>query len=171
MSLKQKLLHEMKEVFVISAYLAFFFGAVTTYRLLLPEPPPAALVAYGFALLKALVLAKVIVLGRMLSFTRVFDHHPLFAPTLFKVAFFGMFAFVFEVLEHLVTGMVHGKNAAEVCGEVVSGHGKVILARTLVLLSAFVPFFACTEVSRVLGGERLREMFLRRRADQSLNSR
>lgn len=164
-SLKQKLLHEMKEVFAISAYLALFFGAVATYRLMLPEPPASALATYGFALIKALVLAKVIVLGRMISATRLFDDRPLIVPTLYKAALFSVLALVFEALEHLAGGLLHGKHAEEVLREVVSGHVRVILARTLVVFAAFVPFFAFTELSRVLGRDRLREMFLRRCAD------
>jgi hypothetical protein len=163
-SLKQKLLHEMKEVFAISAYLAFFFGGVATYRLMLPEPPASALASYGFALIKALVLAKVIVLGRMISVTRLLDDRPLIVPTFYKAALFSVFTLAFEALEHLAGGFIHGKHVEEVFREVVSGHGKVILARTLVVFAAFVPFFAFTEASRVLAGDRLRELFLRRRA-------
>jgi len=165
-SLKKKLIHEMKEVFAISAYLAFFFGAVATYRLMLPEPPVSALATYGFALIKALVLAKVIVLGRMISVTRLFDDRPLIVPTFYKAALFCVFALAFEALEHLAGGLIHGRHAEEVLREVVAGHGRVILARTLVVFAAFVPFFAFAEASRVLGGDRLRQMFLRRsRAD------
>ena len=170
MSIQQKLKHELKEVLAISAYLALFFGAVATYRLMLPEPPATAPVAYGFALVKALVLAKVILLGRMLGVASALEDRPLIVPTLYKVLLFGMFAFVFETLEHIAGGMMHGKQAAEVLHEVVSGHGGVLLARTLVVLAAFLPFFAFTEVSRVLGEGRLREMFLRRRADGSANT-
>jgi hypothetical protein len=111
------------------------------------------------------VLAKVILLGRMTGVASALEDRPLILPTLYKVALFGVFALAFEALEHLGGGIIHGKKAAEVLREVVNGHGSVLLARTLVVLAAFLPFFAFTEVSRVLGEGRLREMFLRRRAD------
>lgn len=159
-SLKAKLIEEMKEVFVISLYLALVFGTVATYRLLLPDPPASAAASYGFALIKALVFAKVIVLARMLPFARVFDARPLVVPTLYKVALYGAFAFCIEALEHLATGLLHGRPAGEVFREAVSGHVRLILARTLVVLAAFLPFVAITELSRVFGGARLRGIFL-----------
>ena len=164
-SIGSKLIHEIKEMAVIAAWLALCFSAVATYRLMLPEPPASAATAYGFALIKALVLAKVILLGRMLRVTRIFDDHPLIVPTLYKVALFGALTLVFEALEHLASGLIHGKHTEEILREVVTGHGRIMLARTLVVLSSFVPFFAFTEASRVLGRGHLRRLFLDRRAD------
>ena len=164
-SLGAKLIHEIKEMAIIAAWLALCFGTMTTYRLMLPEPPASAATAYGFALVKALVLAKVILLGRMLRITKVFDDRPLIVPTLYKVVLFGALTLVFETIEHLAGGVIHGKHMEEVIREVVSGHGRIILARTLVVLAAFVPFFAFAEASRTLGGDRLRALFLRRRTD------
>lgn len=160
--LKAKVIEEVKEVFVISLYLALVFGAVATYRLLLPEPPASAAASYGFAVIKALVFAKVILLARMLPFARVFDGSPLIVPTLYKVALYGTFAFCIEALEHVANGLMHGKQAGEVLREAVSGHVRVILARTLVVLAAFLPFVAITELTRVFGGERLRGIFFGR---------
>ena len=60
--LKEKLIHEVKEVLVIFLYLALFFCAFTTYRLLVMKEVGLSYFHYGFALIKALVLAKVILL-------------------------------------------------------------------------------------------------------------
>jgi len=42
--------------------------------------------------------------------------------------------------------------------------GYEILANGLVMISAFVPFFAIKELGRVLGREKFRALFFRRRA-------
>jgi hypothetical protein len=111
-SLKERLLHELWEMLVIFLYLALFFCAVTTYRLMLAKPATSVGFAYGFALIKALVFAKVILLGRVVRVTRVFDDRPLIIPMLYKVGIFGGFAFAFETLEHLVGGFIQSVDMA-----------------------------------------------------------
>src|SRR3954471_3927061 len=97
--LKAKLIREVKELLVIFLYLALFFCAFTTYRLLVMNEIGASYFHYGFALLKALVLAKVILLGQHLNFTRRLDDQPLIVATLYKVAMFSVISCSFEVLE------------------------------------------------------------------------
>ena len=58
-SLKGKLIHEGKEMLVIFLYLALFFCTFTAYRALVMHELGVSYFHYGFALLKALILAKV----------------------------------------------------------------------------------------------------------------
>ena len=118
---------------------------------------------YGFALIKALVLAKVILLGQYVRFAKVFDDRPLIISTLYKVILFSLFALAFEVLEHVIGGFLHGKDLRGVFQEMMSEGWAELLARTLVMLVAFVPLFAFTETARVLGEGKLRELFLQKR--------
>ena len=71
-SLKEKLAHEFKEMVVIFLYLAIFFCAFTTYRRLTLRELGAAFPHYGLALLKALVLAKVIFARPVYEIGKVF---------------------------------------------------------------------------------------------------
>jgi hypothetical protein len=119
---------------------------------------------YGFALVKALVLAKVILLGQHVRFVGIFDDRPLIFPTLYKVVWFSLFTLAFEVLEHVIGGFLHGKDLAAVYREIISTGRDELLSRTLVVLFAFVPFFAITETGRVLGEGRLSALFFKRRA-------
>ena len=161
--LKEKLVHEVKEMLVIFLYLALFFCAFTTYRLLIMKELGVSYFHYGFALIKALVLAKVILLGQYMRFTRRFDDRPLIVPTLYKVAVFSLLTLAFEVLEHLIGGFLHGKDLMGVFQEIMSAGRDELLARTLVVLFAFLPFFALSETARVMGEGRLHELFLHKR--------
>jgi hypothetical protein len=51
--------------------------------------------------------------------------------------------------------------------EIMSAGRDELLARTLVLLVAFVPFFAFGEIGRVLGEGRLSQLFLHKRSEGS----
>lgn len=77
---------------------------------------------------------------------------------------FSLFILASDVLEHLIGGFIHGKDLAGVFQEIISAGRDELLARGLVVLFAFVPFFAFSEMGRVLGEGRLGAMFLKTRA-------
>jgi hypothetical protein len=93
----------------------------------------------------------------------VFDDKPLIIPTFYKVILFSLFALAFDVVEHVIDGLIHGKGPLSAIQEMMSAGRAELLARTLVMLFAFVPFFAFGETSRVLGEGKLRELFLHKR--------
>jgi hypothetical protein len=161
--LKGKVAHEVKELLVIFLYLALFFCAFTTYRALVMKEMGISYFHYGFALIKALVLAKVILLGRCVRFANVFDDRPLIIPALYKVILFSLFVLAFEVLEHVIGGLLHGKDMMGAFQEMMSAGWDELLARTLVMLVAFVPLFASSETARVMGEGRMTELFLHKR--------
>jgi hypothetical protein len=162
-ALKEKVMHEVKELLTIFVYLALFFCAFTTYRLLVMKEMGLSYFHYGFALVKALVLAKVILLGQCLRFVRAFDDRPLIVPTLYKVILFSLFVVAFEVLEHVIGSFLHGKDLLSAWQEMMSAGRDELLARTLVMLVAFVPFCAFGEIGRALGEGKLSELFLHKR--------
>jgi len=162
--IKKKIIHETRDMLLIFLYLALFFCSFTTYRKLVSDELGVSYFHYGFALVKALVLAKVIILGRYVRFARIVDDRPLIYPTLYKVVVFSLFTLAFDVLEHFIGGFIHGKDLAGVFQEIISAGRDEILARSLVVLFAFVPFFAFTEIGRVLGEGRLGALFLKTRA-------
>src|SRR5882724_3364174 len=162
--LKEKFLHEMKEMLALFLYFALFFCAFTTYRRLVMRELGVSYFHYGFALLKALVLAKVVLLGQYVRLAKVFDDRPLIVPTLYKVIMFGLFYLAFDVLEHVIGSFIHGKGLASAFQEIIGAGRDEILARTLVVLFAFLPFFAFDETGRVLGEGKLRDLFLRKRS-------
>jgi len=167
--LKEKLIHEVKEMLVIFLYLALFFCAFTTYRRLIMNELGLSYFHYGFALIKSLVLAKVILLGEYVRFTKLFDDRPLIIPTVYKVVIFSLFTLAFDVLEHLIGGFIHGKDLLGAFQEILSAGRDELLARTLVVLFAFVPFFAFSETARLLGEGSLSELFFHKRTMHGLD--
>ena len=157
--LKEKLIREFKEMLIIFLYLALFFCAFTTYRRLTLKEVGAAFPHYGLALIKALVLAKVILLGRYTRLEKILDDWPLIVPTLYKVFVFSLFALAFEILEHAIGSSLHGKGFMGGFEEIIGLGRNELLARTLVVLCAFIPFFAFTEAARVFGEGKLSELF------------
>jgi hypothetical protein len=161
--LTQKIVHEVTEYWINFVYLAVVFFTFTSYRRLILEEYRVTYLHYGVALIEAAVLAKIILLGEAAHIGRKHEDKPLIVPTLHKTIVFGIWVIGFKVVEHMIGGLLRGKGLAGGFHDLISGDGYEILANAVVMISAFVPFFAIKELGRVLGRERLRALFFRRR--------
>ena len=161
---KSKAIHEMAEYYIIFMYLAVFFGSFTWYRRLVLAEYQISYVHYGVSVIKALVLAKVIMIGQAMHLGRRFEDHPLILPTLYKTVVFTIFVGLFGIVEDTIIGLLHGKGIAGGFGEFMSAGWDELLSRCLVTFVAFIPFFAFGELERVLGEGKLGKLFFRGRS-------
>ena len=97
---------------LISAYLAAFFVAFLTYRRLISREFGVSAFHYGYALIEALVIAKVILIGKALGLGRRGTDKTLAWSVLRSSLIYGALVGVFAVLEHVIDGLVHGKTLA-----------------------------------------------------------
>jgi hypothetical protein len=67
----------------------------------------------------------------------------------------------FAVVEHAVKALWSGKGLMEGLAELYGERFHESLAGSLVIFVALIPFFAVRELSRVLGGEKIRALFFR----------
>lgn len=158
-SLKRRFLDELKTYWVITLYLWLFLGSFAAYRKLILAETGVTYVHYGVALVEALVIAKVVMIGRIFGFSRRFEDGPLILPVLYKSALFALLAMAFSVVEHLVEGWLHHKGAFDGLREIAAIGTDEIIARMLTLSVAFIPFFGFWELGRVLGMRRLSDLF------------
>src|SRR6202007_337284 len=64
---------------------------------------------FGFALIKALILAKFIIAGNALRIGSRLDHKPLIYATLYKALVFFVLWLALSVVEETIRGMLDGK--------------------------------------------------------------
>jgi hypothetical protein len=160
----------MKKVAVVSVYMALFLCAVTTCRKLVLAEYRIGYFHYGYSLIEALVLAKVIVFGSVFRLGERFGDRPLIVPTLYKTLCFGVLVLVFSVLEHLIDGWLHSETAGAAVDAILRQSQWAMLASLLVMILAFVPMFAVWETGRVLGEGKLFELFFKRRTRVKLDT-
>lgn len=161
--IKEKAAEEFRLFWIIALYLWVFLGSFTVYRRLIVDETGGAYLHYGFALVEALVIAKVILIGKIFSFTRRFEDMPLIVPVLYKSALFGVLVLLFGVVEHEVEGWFHHEGLTGGVRAISEIGTYEIAARVLMLIVAFVPFFAFSEIARVLGPHKLAGMFFSKR--------
>ena len=158
--LRERFIHEMKQYLVMVIFLFFFFGAFTAYRRLILASYEIDYVDYGWALIKAIVLGKVILIGELLHVGERFEQRPLIVSTFWKTLMFGLLIVAFAVLERLVGAWIHHRPLSEEFN-FTGPDGYELLARIPLQIVALVPLFAFRELGRVLGEERLEALFLR----------
>jgi hypothetical protein len=106
---KQKFIHEMTEYWINFVYLSLFFGVFTFYRKLILAEYHIGYGDYGFILVKALVLAKVIMIGDILHLGRRLEEKPLIFSTLYKTVVFTLWVMFFSIIESAIGGLLHGR--------------------------------------------------------------
>jgi hypothetical protein len=162
--LKQRIIHEVRKFLRIFLYLAPFFGAFATYRMLLLDQFEGKYFAYGAAFVNALVLSEIILLGEYLRLGKRQEHKPLIYSTIYKSFAFTLLVAVFHILEDAVKGVLHGEGIVGSFAALSSRGKGEMLAHSLVMFCAFLPFFALREIERALGEGRLADLFFRSRA-------
>ncbi len=162
-ALKQRLMRELADYWTNFVYLAFFFSAFTGYRKLILAEYHIGYFHFGFALIEALILAKIILIGDAMHFGRRMEEKPLIIPTLYKAVVFTVWVGVFKLIEYTITGLLHRRGVAAGVDELLRHGWDAFLAECLVVFSAFIPFFAFKELGRVLGEGKVGELFFRRK--------
>jgi hypothetical protein len=160
---KEKVRRELVEYAFNVTYLTIVFAAFTVYRRLLLSAHDVSYTNYGFALIEALILGKVIMVGGMLRLGRGLEGRPLIYPTLYKTAVFTILCLFFTLAEHAIKGLVSGHGMAAGLAAYAAQGYEVILANSMVVFVALVPFFAVKELGRVLGREKIGTLFFRAR--------
>jgi hypothetical protein len=162
-SLKERALEEFKAYWVITVYLWLFLGSFTVYRRLILAETGVPYLHYGIALVEAMVIAKVVLIGRIFGFSQRFDHLPLIVPVIYKSLLFALLVMLFGLLEKTLDGLIHHEGLAGGLNRIAGVGPYEIGARTVMLTVAFVPFFAFSEIGRVLRSSELGALFFAQR--------
>jgi hypothetical protein len=161
---KERIFHELVEYWISVMYLSLVFAAFTQYRRFVLAAHDIVYTNYWVAVIEALILAKVIMIGAVVRLGRGLEDKPLIYPTLYKTVVFSLFVIAFTVVEHAVKGLWSGKGFTGGVVELYREGFDELLAGSLVIFVALIPFFGVKELGRVLGEEKIRALFFRSRA-------
>jgi len=165
LSWKQKAKREFIRYWINVVYLSIVFGLFAWYRRLILAHYEIKYFEYGAAIVEAMVLAKVIMVGDALGLGRkIFKDKPLIFPTLYRSVMFTGFVGVFAVLEGTAKGWFKGDGWMGWLIELQHEGKYEFLARCMIVFVVFIPFFGFKELEKVLGAEgRLGKLFFRSR--------
>ena len=159
---KRKLFLEMTAYWINVAYLTILFSVFNSYRRLILAHYDIGYSNWGISLIKALVLAKVIMVGSLFHFDRILDKKPMIFPTLLRSFLFTLWVGLFALIESTIRGFLHGKGSAGASDHLLSEGTHEFFAKCLVVFVAFIPSFAFKELGRVFGKGKIWELFFRK---------
>jgi hypothetical protein len=162
--LAQRALREFEEVAALSAYLYICLGAVVLYKTATLREVGVGYTPWGIAAIKALLLAKFMLVGRALHLGERFRDKPLIWPTLYYALMFLMLLLILTTLEELFVGMLHHRALTESLAHVVGSTFLQAASTCLVLFLILIPYSAFICLGEVLGEREVVRLFFVSRA-------
>jgi hypothetical protein len=157
--LHQRAIHEFKELVFISLYLYITLGAVILVKTAVLHAEGIEYAPWGIAIVKAVVLAKFMLLGDAMKIGVRFGARPLIWPTLYRALAFLVLLIILTVIEEAVVGLFHHQSIAASLSELVGSRLEETLAGYLIMLLVLIPYFAFRVLGEALGEGRLTRMF------------
>jgi hypothetical protein len=157
--LHQRALHEFQELVFISLYLYIVIGAVILMKAAVLHGAGVSFTPWGIAIVKALVLAKFMLIGRAMNIGERYTTQPLIWPTLHKSFAFLVLLVVLTIIEEVVVGLFHQQSVAASLGELTGAKLYETLAGYIIMLLVLIPYIAWGVLDEALGEGRLSRMF------------
>jgi len=116
-TLRQRTIHEFKEFAILTVYLYITLGAVILMKTAVLHTHGIDSVAWGIAIVKALLLAKFILIGQAMKIGERHATGPLIWPTLHMVFAFLVLLVILTTIEEVLVGLLHGQSIAASLGD------------------------------------------------------
>jgi hypothetical protein len=158
-TLHQRAMHEFKELLLISLYLYVTLGAVILMKTAVLHTQGVEFTPWGIAIVKAVVLAKFMLLGDAVKVGDRSTTRPLIWPTLHKAFAFLILLIIMTIIEEAVVGLFHHRSITTSLGELVGTHLEETIAGFVIMLLVLIPYFAFRVLDEALGEGTLARMF------------
>ena len=165
-SLHHRSLEELKEMLALTAYLYVCLGALMLLKSAILREAGVDYAIWGIAIVKALVLAKFMLLGRAANIGKRYKDQPLIWPTLHMALMFFILLLVLTTIEELIVGAIHHRTFMDSLGHVIGPSLYVGMANSLIMFLVLVPYCAFRCLGEVLGDSYLIRMFFVERVDK-----
>jgi hypothetical protein len=161
-----KVVGELKRLFQIFLYMLICVGAILYFRMSIPSKENIGLWHFGYAIVKALLLAKFILLGHMLHIGERLRGRPLFYSSLYQALALCLLLIVLLGLEEGVVALVQGQTIRASIGAVLGSSRHLILAQGLLMFLLLLPYVAFLQLNEALGAGNLKRLFFASRSLQ-----
>jgi hypothetical protein len=155
---KQFALHETRQFVIMALYLWVLFGLFVLNETVILRVQHIRFMMQGFAVINALVLAKVMMVAEGLNFGRWLDRRPLIYPILTESFLLAAVFLCFHVVESVAVGFFTGKTFAESLPTVGGGGLSGAICVALILFLGLIPYFSFKHFVRVLGWDKVRSL-------------
>src|SRR4029077_4951999 len=103
-TLSHRAVHELKEFVILTVYLYITLGAVIVMKTAVLHTEGIEFAPWGIAIVKAMLLAKFMLVGRALKIGERNTTSPLIWPTLYKAFAFLVLLVILTIIEEAIVG-------------------------------------------------------------------
>ena len=150
-SLKDKLKEEAKKAFTLTLYFGSWFCAITFFGATALEERPIPLSIFGFALIKAGISAKFMLIAQAAYPLKVNKEHGIVNSLLFESIVYLVFVLALNFLEAGVDGLIHGKEFITSMAAFGNGEPLRIFAMSILYWLIVWPYLIFIGVNQALG--------------------
>mgnify|MGYP000741713056 FL=1 len=150
-SLKEKLKEEAKKAFALTLYFGAWFCAITFVAATALEERPIPLSIFGFALIKAGISAKFMLIAQAAYPIKINKEHGIVISLLFESFVYLVFVLALNFLEAGVDGMFHGKEFISSMKAFGNGEPLRIFAMSILYWLIVWPYLIFMGVNQALG--------------------
>jgi hypothetical protein len=156
-----KAAEETRRFLVMFFYLWVLFGLYVLVEGIFLRKQGVRFTFQGFAIINALVLAKVMLVIEDLDLARWIRRMPLIVVILYEALILTILFLCFHVVEHVAIGVFKGESLVDSLPPIGGGGLGGLLSVAAIMFVALVPFFAFKNVSRALGPGRLEALLFK----------
>jgi hypothetical protein len=150
-SLKEKLKDEAKKAFGLTLYFGAWFCAITFVAATALEERPIPLSIFGFALIKAGISAKFMLIAQAAYPIKINKEHGSVNSLLFESIGYLIFVLALNFLEAGIDGLIHGKECISSMRAFGNGEPLRIFAMSILYWLIVWPYLIFMGVNQALG--------------------
>jgi hypothetical protein len=158
-SLTTRAVVEMRRIAIVTLYLWVLFALFGVYKTVLLRESGTNVWNESFAIVNALIFAKVIVIGEALEVGHRLNRRALAWIVLGKAFMFSVLLLSFHVVEEAIRAWFKHLPLASSIDDFGGGTLLGVVTYLAIFFVALIPFFAFQEVARVLGAGPMRNLF------------
>lgn len=157
------LLHEIKLVWIMTAYFAIGFGLILLMQNLLLADRGGEQIGYVGAVILAALIGKVVIVIENMPFTKKFRHRRRIVYVFYRTMVFTLIALLVGAIEKIIKKLIHGDAFADALRHVWDDASlSKFLAITIAITILFSVLFLVREFDDILGEDDLLKALFRR---------
>jgi len=149
--LKEKVKEEFKKALVLSIYFGIWFCALAFLAATSLDERPIPLSIFGFALIKAALCAKFMLVGQAIFPIKVNKHHGIVNSLIIESLLYLLIVLGLNYFEAGIDGLIHGKNFLISMTEFGQSNPLRVVAMSIVYWLIVWPYLLFTGMNMMLG--------------------
>lgn len=162
-SSKSRFMKELRQFALLFSFLWLLLSSFTTFKVIVFGFSSASFMRYGYNILEAAALAKIVLLGKFLGLGERFLDKPLIIPTVYRAFVFTLFVFTFSMLEHFVISFLKGDAYEKIFESFKQQSFYEALGLMPIFFFTFILLFVIFEIAKIFGEDELFDLFFKNR--------